>query len=120
MPAGGPRGRRRPGGGYFPRRSHRPPAAPQGNVGRGGAHMTLRQDPRAPAGPEDGWVGSPVSGTRAGCHTETILSAGDRAGRAPVTEKVNAPRPGGAVKCQRNAVEKELKAGQALNKAAGA
>ena len=85
--------------------------APQGTWGRGGAHTTRRQDPRAPAWLGDSWAGSPVFGPRAGCHTETILSMGDRERAGLPSWRRSRAACRRCCETPRNAAEKDLKAG---------
>lgn len=81
----------------------RPQATPpQGTWGRGGAHTTLRQDPRAPAWLGDGWAGSLVfspevdATRRPSCPWETESKQGSHRGEG------HARLAGGAGKHQRN------------------
>ena len=106
---GGPRGRWRPGGRhpYGAATGHRSP----GNLRQGRGTHDSAPGPSGPRVAGRRWAGSPVFGPRAGCHTETIPSMGDR-------ERAGLPswrrsRAACRRRCEtpHNATEEDVKAG---------
>ena len=112
---GGPRGRWRPGGRHphGAATGHRSP----GNLRRGRGTHDSAPGPSGPRVAGRRWAGSPVFGPRAGCHTETIPSMGDRERAGLPSWRRSRAACRRCCETPHNATEEDVKAGPHTPKA---